>query len=423
MMRARCTRPFLTGSALVALLFAACGPAEDSGSGSKGSGGRPGTGGSPGSGGSGTGGAPGTGGSGSGGSGSGGSGSGGSGMGGMVVPGSGGNANTGGRGGDTSTGGRGGDTNAGGRGGAPMGGGGRGGNMGTAGSGMGGSGMGGSNTGGMTGGGGAGMEPARSAGCGKTATRPDPMMQYTMQVSGTTRYYLIYVPTNYDPATPLPVIFAFHGLDMNNWWAAHDQSGFRLIQATSNRALLVFPQGSGEAPGTTSRWGNISSSWSSNATDLGFIDALLADVQNKYCVDTRRIFATGFSQGGMMTNALGCQRARVFRGVAPFSGWGPGGNPRSGAMGSCSDATAQPAALVTHGTADGVVTIDAGRATRDFWRTRNGCMTTSMAGLNGCVLYQGCMTGKPVGYCEHGGDHAPNSNGGANVWQFFSSLN
>lgn len=265
----------------------------------------------------------------------------------------------------------------------------------------------------MTGGG--------SEGCDAQTARPNPNQQQTMQIQGTTRYYLIYVPENYDPSQPLSLVFAFHGLDMNNWWAAHDQSGFRLIEASDGQAILVYPQGSGDEPGTTSRWGNISSSWNAGGQDLEFVDTLIEDVLGKYCIDTDRVFATGFSMGGMMTNALGCDRAEIFRGIAPVAGWGPGASPGGGSA-QCQDATAKPAVLVTHGTTDGVINIASGRGSRDFWRGRAGCEAESMPGLNNCILYQGCDAGLAAGYCEHGGDHMVPSNTGGNVWEFFSSL-
>jgi poly(3-hydroxybutyrate) depolymerase len=266
-----------------------------------------------------------------------------------------------------------------------------------------------------------GMTGSESDGCGTETARPNPNQQQTMQIQGTTRYYLIHVPENYDPSEPLALVFAFHGLDMNNWWAAHDQSGFRLIEATENQAILVYPQGSGDEPGTTSRWGNISSSWNAGGQDLEFVDTLIEETLGNYCVDTDRVFATGFSMGGMMTNELGCQRPEIFRGIAPVAGWGPGSSP-AGSSANCQDADAKPAALLTHGTTDGVIGINTGRASRDFWRGRDGCEENSMPGLNNCILYQGCDTGLAVGYCEHGGDHMVPSSTGENVWEFFSSL-
>jgi polyhydroxybutyrate depolymerase len=254
-------------------------------------------------------------------------------------------------------------------------------------------------------------------------------------VNGVTRYYLLYVPTNYDPAKPLPLVYGIHGLAMNNVWAAHDGSGFQLIQETNNAALLVYPQGlpaNGQStpPSTQSQWGNADSNWggpppNANAQrmagDLAFFDAMQKKVEETYCVDTKRVFAVGFSQGGFMTNTLGCERASVFRALAPVAGWGPNTSAPS-----CSNATASHPLLQTQGDTDRTVSPALGQSTRDFWRGRNGCQSTTQPSATygtGCVEYQGCMPGKPVVYCTHGGDHLVPSGAGGRAWRFFQAQN
>lgn len=283
-------------------------------------------------------------------------------------------------------------------------------------------------------GGSPGVDDGRSVGCGKAATRPDPRAQQTLTVGGVTRYFLMYVPENYDPNKPLPLIFGIHGLNMNNVWAAHDNSGFQLIQETKNEALLIYPQGlpaNGQSrpPSSESQWGTADSNWGGPppnanpqrlAADLAFFDAMFEHVTTNYCVDTKRVFAVGFSQGGFMTNTLGCERASMFRALAPVAGWGP-----NGSQPSCRDASAAHALIQTQGDTDGTVTPMLGQATRDFWRNRNGCQATTTPSAtygNGCVEYQGCAEGKPVVYCTHPGGHNVPSGTGGRAWRFFQSL-
>ncbi|WP_434046109.1 MULTISPECIES: alpha/beta hydrolase family esterase [Sorangium] len=284
------------------------------------------------------------------------------------------------------------------------------------------------------GGGSAGPDDSGSMGCGKPATRPDPRTQQTLMVGGVTRYYLMYVPENYDPNKPLSLVFGIHGLNMNNVWAAHDNSGFQLIQETDDQALLIYPQGlpaSGRStpPSTESQWGTADSNWggpppSANRArldaDLAFFDAMLEHAKSNYCVDTKRVFAVGFSQGGFMTNTLGCERSSEFRGLAPVAGWGP-----NGSQPMCGDASAAHAVIQTQGDTDGTVTPALGQSTRDFWRGRNGCEATTMPSAafgNGCVEYQGCDEGTPLVYCTHPGGHSVPSGAGGRAWRFFQSL-
>jgi polyhydroxybutyrate depolymerase len=280
-------------------------------------------------------------------------------------------------------------------------------------------------TGGTTGT--AGSTGTQSSGCGKTATRQDAKKQLTMQSGGTTRYYLLYTPTSYDPKTPLPMVIALHGANMNNWWAANDSSGFNLIQAANNQAVLVYPQGSGDQPGTTSHWGDISSGWDVNPTsnDTKFLEALIASLENDYCIDTKRIFVTGFSAGAFFTMNLACSHWKVFRAFAPVAGWGPGDMQTGhGKAPYCDDADAAVPIIITQGTTDDIVVpAVCGEVSRDFWIERDGCSTTSSPmAARGCVTYPGCRSGLAVAYCTHGGNHMVPSTAGAYIWDFFSTL-
>jgi polyhydroxybutyrate depolymerase len=249
-----------------------------------------------------------------------------------------------------------------------------------------------------------------------------------MQMNGTTRYYLVYTPADYDPNTPLPLVMALHGANMNNWWAANDASGFNLIQASNDQAILVYPQGTGDPPGTTSHWGDTNSGWDPTPTsnDVQFIEALLASIQADYCIATNRIFITGFSAGAWTTMNLACSHWNVFRAFAPVAGWGPGDMTTGhGATPYCDDADAAVPILITQGTTDDIVVPDVcGEASRDFWIERDGCTTsTSPTSTSGCVAYQGCRSGLAVVYCTHGGSHMVPGNAGAYIWEFFSSFN
>jgi polyhydroxybutyrate depolymerase len=280
-------------------------------------------------------------------------------------------------------------------------------------------------TGGTTGT--AGSTGTQSAGCGKTATRQDAKKQLTMQSGGATRYYLLYTPTNYDPNTPLPMVVTLHGANMNNWWAANDSSGFNLIQAANNKAILVYPQGTGDAPGTTSSWGTIQSGWDWNATskDSKFLEELLASIEDAYCIDTKRIFVTGFSAGAFFTMNLACHHWKLFRAFAPVAGWGPGDMQTGhGKAPYCDDAEAAVPIIITQGTTDPTVVPElCGEVSRDFWIDRDGCTNTSSPmSTRGCVSYQGCRSGLAVAYCTHGGNHMVPSNAGAYIWDFFSTL-
>lgn len=274
------------------------------------------------------------------------------------------------------------------------------------------SGSGGAPSGGSGGSGGASAEP-RSAGCGKAAPTPPPKnQQQTMQVQGDTRYYLMDVPAGVDNQTPLMLVFGLHGYDMNNIAVVNL---FNFTQRSGGKAITVWPQGEGPHPGDTSHWGDnvLKSTWGANAKNYGFIEQIITDVSERYCIDKTRIFIAGFSMGGFFTNQMACDHSDWFRAFAPVAGGGPQ---------ACSNKDVQSAIMVQHGTMDPVVELSSGESSRDFWRTQNGCQTTSSKSLNNCDFYAGCAAGKPVAWCTGSYDHYIPNEAASNIWSFFSSF-
>ena len=264
-------------------------------------------------------------------------------------------------------------------------------------------------TGGMTTAGGSSSN--RSPGCGTTINRPNNKTQQTMTISGTTRYYLLDVPTSADNSTPLMLIFALHGYDMNNVSVV---GLYNFTSRSNGKAITVYPQGEGPAPGDTSHWGDgvLKSTWTGNDANYTFMQNLMTDLESRFCIDPNRVYFTGFSMGGMFTNSIACAHSSWFRGYAPVEGMGPG---------SCSDKNAKPAIMIHQGTADTTVTPTAGgEATRDFWIGQNGCNQTTTSVFTGCTSYSGCA--QPVDYCVGNWNHTISSTAAANIWSFFSGL-
>ena len=220
--------------------------------------------------------------------------------------------------------------------------------------GTGGSGTGGS-AGGATGTGGA----TPSTGCGKT---PPASMRYTIDVCGMSREYILSVPSNYNPNTPYRLIFGWHpwgGSAMQV--AGTGNSGYYGLKgASNNQAILVSPEGL-DFGGNGLGWGN------TNGQDIAFLRAMLERFKSEMCIDESRIFSTGFSFGGMMSNAVAC--SGLARAVAPMAG-----NATSG----CVSGTTKVAYMGFHGVDDTVVSIASGRMSRDTIISRNGCTQTTM---------------------------------------------
>jgi len=268
-------------------------------------------------------------------------------------------------------------------------------------------GTGGSSTAGSGGGGGA----APTSGCGVT-TYP-PSGDATMMVDGIARDYIVKLPDAYDPATPYRLVFAFHGRTGTAEQIATGFGGgyYGLEQRIGDTTILVSPQGLGteEDPADTG-WPN------SDGRDIAFVRAMIASLSSSYCVDSTRIFTTGMSYGGIMSNTIGCEMSDVFRGLASIAGAMFGRNGCDG----------QPIATwMTHGTADETVTYESGEAARDNFLEQNHCDTAIepvATEPEGCVAYQGCDAGYPVVWCTHDGGHTIPSYSGQAISDFFSQF-
>ncbi|MFY2560039.1 alpha/beta hydrolase family esterase [Corallococcus terminator] len=228
-----------------------------------------------------------------------------------------------------------------------------------------------------------------------------------MTHDGRARTYRVHVPPGYDATKPMPTVVAFHGFGSNPE-QFEAQTGLSTLADTEG-FLVVYPRGlsAQEISGGTANPRDNSRGWNagaccgssqlSNIDDVGFVDALLADLDTHVCVDPRRTFATGFSNGGFFSYRLACERAGRFAAVAPVSG----SSPQSG----CSPSRPVPV-LHIHGTADTVIlygggnNIPFGRAYPSAedsvrsWAERDGCggpvVETYRQGDSTCSAFTGC---------------------------------
>ena len=80
--------------------------------------------------------------------------------------------------------------------------------------------------------------------------------------------------------------------------------------------VVVYPQGVGNS------WAGGKGDTPADRAgvdDVGFTAALIDHLADQDGIDTRRVFATGLSSGGFMTQRLGCQLADRIAGIAPVA--------------------------------------------------------------------------------------------------------
>ena len=268
----------------------------------------------------------------------------------------------------------------------------------------------------------------------------------TWDYDGTTRKYREYVPSNYDGSTAVPLVIALHGLgdNINNFSGV----GFQVVADTAG-FITVYPEALVDALTSSTAWnsgaGIAGFSLNANVDDVGFINALIDTVSTHYNIDQSRVYATGFSMGGFMSNRLACELNDRIASIASVAG-------TVGGTLTCTPGTEIPVChfhgtadtQVGYGTPDGDQDNSFGSNVSDwisFWSANNGCGNVVLEGqfpntandgyTVDYVEYGGCTnSNRVVHYKVNGADHTwlPDNQNGSDIfyvveiWKFFLGL-
>ena len=148
-----------------------------------------------------------------------------------------------------------------------------------------------------------------------------PSLHYLTVEGKTTRQYFLVAPDSYDPATPLPILIGLHGIN-GSPASFRDQFLFGAL-ASEYKYVGIFPVGWGDEVNSNPTWNSGScclSAMVANINDVEFIQAIIQEVNKNYFVDESRIWAVGFSAGGMMAYKLACDLASVVTAIGVVSG-------------------------------------------------------------------------------------------------------
>jgi polyhydroxybutyrate depolymerase len=159
----------------------------------------------------------------------------------------------------------------------------------------------------------------------------------------------------------------------------------------------------------------------SRIDDVGFVDKLLDDLESKYSVDKKRVYATGLSNGGILTHLLACRLSHRIAAIAPVAA------PYWGFRAECASTKGSVSVMLFHGTADVCAPYSGGvsqcsseeaidrkfisaRQTTDIWKKANGCKENGKVTYQKrevtCETYDGCARGSEVALCTiDGGGH------------------
>lgn len=123
------------------------------------------------------------------------------------------------------------------------------------------------------------------------------------------RSYILALPAGFEADKAYRLLLAFHGSSGSS--AGMQQlAGFERL---SGDYILAYPQ-SEQIDWNEGCGCNIAHRL--GADDLGFVDQVIADIAKKYRLQPGEVYAAGFSQGGLFTQNLACNRSEVFKAVA-----------------------------------------------------------------------------------------------------------
>ncbi len=139
---------------------------------------------------------------------------------------------------------------------------------------------------------------------------------------GITREYLVHVPKSHRGA-PAPMLIALHGGGGDADNQANDDN-YKLISKSEQAGFIaVFPNGYSRLPsGVFATWNAgacCGAAQKSGIDDVGFIRAVIHRMERQASIDPRRVFATGMSNGAMMSWRLACEAPEI-RAIAPVEG-------------------------------------------------------------------------------------------------------
>lgn len=151
---------------------------------------------------------------------------------------------------------------------------------------------------------------------------------HTIEWQGVKRSFALYVPPD-EGDRPLPLVIALHGagdsiedfIEETHLPAAADAAGM----------MVAFPASVEQRRGKETFNARICCGVAlrRQVDDIGFVGAVIADIAAHRALDRSRIYATGMSNGGMLTYQLGALHPDWFAAIAPVSaaigGTTPGG--------------------------------------------------------------------------------------------------
>ncbi len=255
---------------------------------------------------------------------------------------------------------------------------------------------------------------------GKTYQAGDHNM--SVNVDGKNRTFIMHVPSTYTGDKPVPLFVDYHPIGGSSEGQKKDTK-YRAL-TDKEGVIALYPQGTTKTMGPGWNVGPCCS----NDDDLKFSREMIAAVEEKVCIDKKRVYAAGFSMGGGMSNHVACFMSDIYAAVAPAAM----------DLNTTNSAKCNPerpiSVIMFRGTADPVCKYQGGdsgyndglnflgaEGNFQFWAQKNGCTGVATTNGDGCQEYSTCRDGVKVVLCtKQGGGH---EQGDGNIgWPFLKQF-
>ncbi len=252
----------------------------------------------------------------------------------------------------------------------------------------------------------------------------------SVNVDGKKRTFIMHVPSTYKGDKAVPLVVDYHPIGGSG---QGQLGGTQYKSQTDPEGVIsLYPDGTGGKSMMGAGW-NVGPCCS-NDDDVKFSREMIKKVEETVCIDPKRVYATGFSMGGGMSNHVACFMSDVYAAVAP-AGMD---------LNTTNSATCNPvrpiSIIMFRGTNDGVCRYAGGDSGFNdglnflgaeknfkFWAEKNGCVGVPTTNSNGCQEYSSCKDGTKVVLCTNKSTNNHNGSGhdqgdGTVGWPFLKSF-